>query len=292
MLFLLGALDADGKLTEQGKAMSGFPLEPQFSRTLLAAEELGCIGDALTLVSILSSEGVWFHPSRQSAEQVRIATEAQARFVHPTGDHLTLLNVYREWEENGGSPEWCKTNYIHHRALRQARDIRGQLCDQLRSGGVRLRDEPRRGAGERKPGGKRAGEEALLRALCAGFYMQSARMCSAGGGWLIVGENVLVKAEGGSALDGASCEWVLYTELVGSTIAHCLMRTVSAVQPQWLSPFLPKLAEVDLKRLVGEAKPDRKPTAPERDPAELAKEKEVKVSSAKERYLARKKGGV
>merc|ERR1719341_2064753 len=145
MLFLLGALDADGQLTERGKIMAQFPLEPQFSRTLLAAEELGCAGDALTLVSILSSEGLWFRPSRQSTEHVEAADEAHRQFTHSLGDHLTLLNAYRAWEENGGKAEWSKANFLHHRALRQARDIRGQLCDQLKSSGIRLRDKQRTG---------------------------------------------------------------------------------------------------------------------------------------------------
>merc|ERR1711957_276194 len=77
--------------------------------------------------------------------------------------------------------------------------------------------------------GRGVGEDAVLQALCAGFFMQTARMCGAGGGWLIVGENVLVKPEGGSAIDASSAnaEWLLYTELVGNTIAHVLMRNVS-----------------------------------------------------------------
>jgi len=280
MLFLLGALDADGNLTELGKSMSQFPLEPQFARTLLAAEELGCSGEALTLVSILSSEGVWFRPSRQSREQIQEAEEVQRRFLHPLGDHTTLLKVYHEWEENGCSVEWCKSNYLHHRALRQAKDIRSQLCDQLQQAGARLRDGDTR---------RRGGEKGVLQALCEGFFMQTARMCSAGGGWLIVGENVLVQPEGGSALDGCVAEWLLYTELVGTTIAHCLMRNVSAVESEWLKPLLPKLAEVDLKRLVGDWQGSKNNSGKvEKDAAALAKEKVEKVSGARERYLARK----
>lgn len=115
-------------------------------------------------------------------------------------------------------------------------------------------------------------------------------MCSAGGGWLIVGENILVVPEASSAVSEGAHEWLLYTELVGATIAHVMMRTVSAVQATWLKPLLPMLYEVDLKRLVGEMKPSKKQTTEEQDkaPEVLALEKEEKVSSAKERYLARK----
>merc|ERR1712161_178349 len=105
--------------------------------------------------------------------------------------------------------------------------------------------------------------------------MQSARQCSAGGGWITVSESALVKPEGGSAIDGAFSEWVFYTELVGTTIAHILMRNVSAVQHSWLKPFLPTLKEVDLKRLVGEAafKKEKKVVS-EKGAEELAQEKE------------------
>jgi len=280
ILFLIGAIDADGKLLEMGKSMAQFPLEPQFARCLLAAEELGCADEAVTLVAMMSSEGVWYKPSRTNSDELRMADAVQSQFLNPLGDHLTLLNVYQEWEEAGCSPEWCKKNYLHFRALRQAKDIRSQLIDQLGKAGVSLR------------GGRRRHNEAgLLQALVSAFYMQTARMCGAGGGYLIIGENVLVKPEASSAVIGTDAEWLLYTELVGSTIAHVMMRTVSAVEHAWLKPLLPKLNEVDMKRLVGEAKPSKKHEADERDPAQLEKDKATRVTSARERYLARKAAG-
>lgn len=297
ILFLLGALDADGVLTGLGKRMAQLPLEPQYSRCLLAAGELGCAGEMLTLVAILSSEGIWFRPSRQNAELVAAANAAHSKFMHRLGDHLTLVNAYRYWEQFGCSAEWCKTHYMHQRALRQAHEIRSQLCDQLE----KVADVPIREAavtGKRrkmedhaKPL-KEEQDDALLKALCAGFFMQSARICSAGGGWLIIGENVLVKLEGSSALDGSTAEWVVYTDLVGNTVANCMMRTASAVEHEWLRPYLPRLAEVDLRRLVGDnsALPTKKvKVVQEKDPKEAAQIRETKVSSARERYLARKK---
>mmetsp|Transcript_107338 Transcript_107338/g.256372 ORF Transcript_107338/g.256372 Transcript_107338/m.256372 type:complete len:775 (-) Transcript_107338:26-2350(-) len=302
LLFLIGALDEDGVLTDLGRRMSQLPLEPQYGRVLLAAAESGCVSEALTLVSMLSSEGVWYRPSKHNADQWEEARATQERFLHHLGDHLTLVRVFSMWEDEGCTPEWCKANFLHFRALRQARDIRGQLCDQLekvseasvrdavRAVRNRYRDHRDRDRGRGGPKNGNSVEQALLESLCSGFFMQTARMCGAGGGWLIVGENVLVKCEAGSAMDGSCAEWVLYTDLVGSTVANCMMRTVSAVAHKWLQPLLPKLVEVDLKRLVGiEKKTSRqeKADAP-KDAAQIAKEREVKVGSARERYLARK----
>ena len=131
LLYLIGALDADGSLTDLGRRISQLPLEPQYGRVLLAAADLQCVSEALTLVSMLSSEGIWYRPSRQNAEQWEEAQAMQERFVHPLGDHLTLVRIYTMWEDDGCSPSWCKENFLHFRALRQARDIRGQLCEQL-----------------------------------------------------------------------------------------------------------------------------------------------------------------
>ena len=131
LLFLIGALDPDGGLTDLGQRMSQLPLEPQYGRVLLAAAESGCVSEALTLVSMLSSEGVWFRPSKHNADQWEEAQAAQERFLHHLGDHLTLVRVYTMWEDEGCSPDWCKANFLHFRALRQARDIRGQLCEQM-----------------------------------------------------------------------------------------------------------------------------------------------------------------
>jgi hypothetical protein len=54
MLNYLGALDDDGAMTDVGRMMADFPLDPQLSRVLLAAPEYNCSNEALTVVSMLS----------------------------------------------------------------------------------------------------------------------------------------------------------------------------------------------------------------------------------------------
>lgn len=58
-LYVLDALDIDGKITEIGKQMAALPLDPSLSRTLLAARTLGCLPDALTIAGMLSSEATF-----------------------------------------------------------------------------------------------------------------------------------------------------------------------------------------------------------------------------------------
>jgi HrpA-like RNA helicase len=42
LLRYLGAVDASNSMTEVGKRMAAFPLEPRFTRAIFAAKELGC----------------------------------------------------------------------------------------------------------------------------------------------------------------------------------------------------------------------------------------------------------
>ncbi len=42
LLRLLGALDAQHHLTDVGKRMAAFPLDPRFTKVLFSANELGC----------------------------------------------------------------------------------------------------------------------------------------------------------------------------------------------------------------------------------------------------------
>ena len=44
-----------------------------------------------------------------------------------TGDHLTLLNVYHAYKQNGDSSDWCYDHFLNHRSLKSADSVRGQL---------------------------------------------------------------------------------------------------------------------------------------------------------------------
>lgn len=55
------------------------------------------------------------------------ADTARQNFFVSGGDHLTLMNVYRQWEDTDYSSQWCYENYIQHRSMKRARDVKEQL---------------------------------------------------------------------------------------------------------------------------------------------------------------------
>ncbi|CAM9861312.1 unnamed protein product, partial [Laminaria digitata] len=123
LLNYLGALDDEGSLTDLGNKMSELPLDPQLAKVLLASPDYGCSNEVLSIVAMLSVPQVFMRPK----EAQKAADEAKAEFAHIDGDHLTLLNAYHAYKQNGGSKDWCFSNFINARSMGSAENVREQL---------------------------------------------------------------------------------------------------------------------------------------------------------------------
>jgi len=137
MLFLyaLGAIDDHRAITPIGNQMASFPLEPTSARTLIASFDLGCPNEILSLVALLTYADSLMTTSSNVREQ---ATEAHAKFIHRSGDHLTLLNVLTAYDALEGDKaqrrQWCADNFINFRTMANVLEARKQLrerCDRF-----------------------------------------------------------------------------------------------------------------------------------------------------------------
>ncbi|KAJ7465260.1 P-loop containing nucleoside triphosphate hydrolase protein [Mycena latifolia] len=189
-LFLLGALDSRRALTPLGRAMAAFPLEPAHARALLASKELACTSEVLDIVSVLAASA---SPFVDAAEQRAAIAAARRKFVHPAGDHLTILNAVRAYaavagDEDGGGggdkvgrsarKEWARAHFVNERALREAREIRAQLCVICRREGL----DASASCGER--------EEPVLLSLAHGLAQNAALITPDGSYKQIMGQSV------------------------------------------------------------------------------------------------------
>lgn len=110
--------------------MAVLPLEPKYSRTILASGELGCSREVIDLVSVLSASSRLFLdvPNDDSS-----MVWPRDKFEHPSGDHYTILNAFRAYHEvissgtGGEAKAWCAKNFLNERALSEAMEIRRQL---------------------------------------------------------------------------------------------------------------------------------------------------------------------
>ncbi|KAF9940764.1 DEAH-box ATP-dependent RNA helicase prp22 [Modicella reniformis] len=126
-LYLMGAIDQYGRMTDVGHGMVMYPVNPLLSRSLVEAEKIGCLDQAIVIAAMLSVEEPFYMPRKEKEQEA--ANLAHDHYRHPSGDHVTLLNVFEAWQDENYSKDWCHENYFNYRHLRLARSIRSQLRD-------------------------------------------------------------------------------------------------------------------------------------------------------------------
>lgn len=222
LLNYVGALDDDGNLTEVGSLMAEFPLDPQLSKMLVAAPKYRCSNEILSIAAMLSVPNVFVRPR----EAAKAADEAKARFAHMDGDHLTLLNVYHAYKQNGEDGDWCYQNFLNLRSLKSADNVRSQLgriCSRL---GVQLVSTDFNNKDYYLN---------IRKALVSGYFMQIAHL-QRPGHYLTVKDNQTVYLHPSTCLDQKP-EWVLYQEFVLTSRNY--IRTVTDIKGEWLVDLAP-----------------------------------------------------
>ncbi|KAL4440347.1 hypothetical protein ABPG75_003348 [Micractinium tetrahymenae] len=178
-LYVLDAIDNNGQITDKGKAMAQLPLDPSLSRALLAAKELGCLEQMMTVAAMLSPESSVFvggkGPEQLAAGEEQQQGQQRGRqqggpAISPhgrqllkelmqagLGDHILLLRLYEAWEQAGGSIDWCRDIAVDGRSMRFARDIRQQLARIIGPDGSGLEGSSGRRRGYERADGERHG---------------------------------------------------------------------------------------------------------------------------------------
>lgn len=221
-LWVLGALGDAGELTPLGAQLARLPMDPTLAKLMVLAGEFRCLAQVATIVAMASVPRVFYRPR----ERVREADAAREKFLVLGLDHLTLVNVYSQWEQHARRPGttaaglalWCQKHFLHHKSLVRAREIRRQLAalvGRLHSGS----------------------DEQVRRCICAAYFHQLARLLKAN-----VGEYASVRQpymkmyiHPTSALAGDVSEYVVYDELVMTRKEY--MQGATAVEAQWLLEY-------------------------------------------------------
>jgi pre-mRNA-splicing factor ATP-dependent RNA helicase DHX38/PRP16 len=216
-LWALGALDNIGDLTPLGKKMTAFPMDPSLAKTILMAQEYGCVDEMMTIVSMLSVPTVFYRPKERQEE----SDAAREKFFVPESDHLTLLHVYSQWKMHHFSDQWCTKHFLHPKALRRAKEIREQLADIMRVQQMEISS---------------CGTDwdIVRQCICSGYYHQAAKVKGIGE-YTNLRTAVTVQLHPTSALYGLGYlpDYVVYHELILTSKEY--MSCVTAVDPHWLA---------------------------------------------------------
>jgi len=143
-LYMLGALNRDGSVSELGRQMAVFPLEPAYAKVLVMSKEFSCTEEILTIIAMLCVENVFAapHMSLQHSPTAEEILNNRKMFDHPGGDHLVLLNVYNAYLENRCSNAWCRKHFLNAKALQKVQKVRKQLLEYWQALGRRRRHRP------------------------------------------------------------------------------------------------------------------------------------------------------
>lgn len=117
------------RLTEIGREIARLPIDPRFARMLIEARRNDVQPEVLAIVSGMSIQDVRERPEERREEADRF----HARFIDPTSDFLSLLNLWdylQEKQAELGSSAFrrlCRSEHLNYVRVREWMDVHRQL---------------------------------------------------------------------------------------------------------------------------------------------------------------------
>jgi ATP-dependent helicase HrpB len=121
LLHDLGALDLHGALTEEGAKMAALPLEPRFSRLMLAGYEQGCIAETAFIAAAVQGEGLFVNQRGGTGRKDFI-------FADDDSDFAGEWRAFESAEAMKFDPQRCAQLGILARGARETAQGFDRLC--------------------------------------------------------------------------------------------------------------------------------------------------------------------
>lgn len=221
-LFLLDALDKDGKLTHHGLLMARFPVEPKLAQVLIIAHRKKCLSNILTIVSFLSVENLFITSKNDETSHPALSLSDSS------GDCITLLNIYKTYQRDSKSlhsSSWLDRYQINPLSFHRACKIRGQIEQHCIHAGLDTNDTNN-------------DYDTILQCLLEGFFRQIAVLQPDKQSYKALQHKHIVRIHPSSVLFKSSRlpDVVMYHELV--LTSKCYMRGVNRIEPKWIHEIL------------------------------------------------------
>ncbi len=222
----LRAIEADRsapggrRLTDIGRRLARFPLDPRMARMLIEADRLGALREVLVIVAGLSIQD----PRERPLGQEQAAKEKHRRFDDETSDFLAYLNLWnhlrdRRRELSGSAfRKEVRSEFLHYLRIREWEDLHQQLREMAKDADLHANDTP---------AGPAAIHQALLAGLLShvGLYDDRSREYSGARG-------ARFTLWPGSALAKKRPDYVMVAELVETS--RLWGRTAARIDPAWV----------------------------------------------------------
>jgi ATP-dependent helicase HrpA len=127
----LGAIESSTTptITRIGKQLTQLPIDPRLARMVVESKQHGTTREVMAIVAALSIQD----PRERPLDRRPQADQSHARFVDPTSDFLTLLNLWNYLEEKqkdlsgNAFRRMCRSEYLNYLRVREWKDVFRQL---------------------------------------------------------------------------------------------------------------------------------------------------------------------
>ncbi|MCP4720095.1 MAG: DUF3418 domain-containing protein, partial [Desulfobacteraceae bacterium] len=225
-------------LTQTGRIMAKVPVDPKLSRVLIEAQRMGCLKEAIIIVTALAIADVRQRP----ADKIQAADQKHGLFKDPSSDFITLLNIWNAYKKAGKSLKsrsklrnWCTDHFLSFKRLHEWQDIHHQISRMLKDHGITEDNPLGVTVGTRNLKSKEFNLGgplyiALHKSLLSGYLGGIAHKKE---------KNIFMAAKGqqamifpGSGLFGKAGAWIVAAEFVKTS--QLFARGVANIDPAWL----------------------------------------------------------
>jgi ATP-dependent helicase HrpA len=221
LLAELGAVDEANELTDMGRRLARFPIDPRIARMILAGERERCLTEILVIAAALEVGD----PRERPLERAEAADRAHEPFQDERSDFLALLKLWEHFEDavehrksNRKLAQELHDQFLSQRRLREWRDVHRQLAALAGEMGLRANPQP-------------AAHEQVHRALIAGLLGNIGCKGEEAGEYLGA-RGIRFAIHPGSGLRRKQPKWVVAAELVETTRLYA--RCVARIEPEWV----------------------------------------------------------
>uniref|UniRef100_A0A7S1Q4S2 RNA helicase n=1 Tax=Alexandrium catenella TaxID=2925 RepID=A0A7S1Q4S2_ALECA len=219
LLVELGALTPQEELTALGEHLTNSPLPPRLAKTVMWAILLGCLDDALAVVS--AGGGFTRDPFRFAGVDREEAQKMKQDLAKPhNSDHACLLNAVSGFSDAFNQNAFCDQWKLAQATMRQIRDQQNRLFTDLQE--IKTESFANRNRGN---------FQLLVAVLAAGIFPNVARRRGQSDFYEAQNGKVEARPHGSSAyVPMAPDEWVFFQELSQMESTYKL-KLVSPIDP-------------------------------------------------------------
>jgi len=215
----LGAVHKNNQITNLGKKIARFPVDPQIARMLLAADRESSLKEILIIAAALTIQD----PRERPLDAQQAADERHEPFQDEKSDFLFFINLWEFFQQQRNSlsnnqlRKLCKTNFLSWMRMREWREIHAQLRQISLEMGLTENTHP-------------ADYGMVHRALLTGLL---SHIAMGGEKHLYSGpRGIQMHIWPGSSQFKSRLKWLVAAEKVETSQLYA--RTVARIEPEWI----------------------------------------------------------